>query len=137
MSRTTMSKWSIRATSAPPAQVVALDEPLGAVDRVEELDREAERVHHAHRVADAARAGAGRHPAHRAAERGEELLGAVHVPGGAHPVGEVVQGGRLARAQHQAVVGQLVGAAQVQRAVVLVLDVEARHVDPIRRTAAR
>ena len=100
------------------------------LDLVEELDGEAQRVDDADGVADAVGALALLHPLDRAAEFGEELLRLVDVLRGADAVGEVVQGGDVALAQHQGVVGQFVGAAQVQRLGVLVLDVEAEHVDP-------
>ena len=48
-----MLKWSSRAMRGAAVQVVALDEPLGVLGVVEELDREAERVDDAHGLADA------------------------------------------------------------------------------------
>ena len=112
------------------AQVVALDEAFGALDVVEELDGEAERVDDADGVADAGRAFALLEAPHRSTEVGEELLRLVDVLGRADPVGDVVEGGDVALAQDEGVVGQLVGAAQAQGVGVLVLDVETEHVDP-------
>ena len=97
------------------------------LDLVEELVGEAQRVLHAHRVADAldeavpAALGA-------AAQLLVVGLGRVDVLRGADAVGEGGDGGDRALAQHQVVVDELLEGAQVDRVLVLVGHVQAQQV---------
>lgn len=111
-------------------QVVALDVPLGPLDLVVELDREPQRVLHPDGVADSGGARPLGDQHHLTVTLGEEPLDALEVLGAAHPVGEVVQRGDIGLTQDQAVVGELVAAAQAQHPVVLELRVHPEQVDP-------
>ena len=113
---------------AGDVQVVAPRHPLDVVGLVEEFVREAERVDHAHRVSDA-RDEPALLSANITAQLREELDGPVEVLGGAHPVRERPHRGDLALAQHEVVVDELLGRAQVDRLVVLFRDVQTEDVD--------
>ena len=113
----------------PAAQVVALLEPVGGRRLVEELDGEAERVLGPDGRADPG-GGPGRQARRAAAEAGVEVRGQVQVGGRAHPVGQPGGRGLGALGQDQVVMGQLVVAAQVQRAGAGLGDHEAEHVHP-------
>lgn len=113
---------------AGDVQVVAPRHPLDVLGGVEEFVREAERVDHPHRVADALDE-AVLVAAYVAAELRVELDGAVEVFGRADPVREGGHGGDRALAQHQVVVDELLGRTQVDRLVVLRGDVEPQDVD--------
>jgi hypothetical protein len=109
------------------AQVVALLEAVGPVGGGEQLDREAERVLRPDRLPHAGR-GPGRNPRRPAAPGGEERLGPVQVGGGAYPVAEAGRGRAGAGPQDQAVVDELVVAAQVELGAGVEGDHEAEHV---------
>ena len=109
-------------------QVVAPGEPLDVLDLVEELVREAERVGHAHGVADA-RDEPVRLALGAAAERAVVLLGAVDVLGRAHPERQRRGRGDRPLPQHQVVVDELLERAQVDRAVALLGHGQPEHVD--------
>jgi hypothetical protein len=103
------------------AQVVTLLQALGVFGVVEELDGEAERVLGPDRLPDPGR-DAGRHPLRARAEGGEERLGQVQIGRGPHPVRQPGRRGLGTGSQDQAVVDELVVAAQVQRIVRLGAD---------------
>jgi hypothetical protein len=111
----------------PAAQVVALLEALGPVGGGEQLDGEAERVLRPDRLPHAGR-GPGRHPHRLPAPGGVERLGPVQVGRGAHPVAEAGRGRAGTRAQDQAVVDELVVAAQVELGSGVQGDHEPEHV---------
>jgi len=114
-----------RLGAAP--QVVALLEAFGPVSGGEQLDGEAERVLRPDRLPDAGR-GPGWQPRRPAAPGGEERLGLVQVGGGAYPVAEAGRGRAGPSAQDQAVVDELVVAAQVELGAGVQGDHEAEQV---------
>ena len=109
-------------------QVVAPRQPLDVRGLEEELVREPERVFDAHRVADALHEPLGA-ALDAASELGVEGDRTVEVVGRPHAVAEGGDCRDRAPAQHQVVVDELLGRAQVDRLVVFVGDVEAQHVD--------
>src|ERR1700722_17209771 len=110
-------------------QVIPLLQALDVIGVEEQLNREAERVLRADRLPHAGR-DPGRYPRRARSERRVERLGQVQVTGGPDPEGEPPRRGPRARAQDQAVVGELVVPAQVQRVRGVAADHEAEQVHP-------
>ena len=113
----------------PAAQVVALLEPVGGRRLTEVLDGEAERVLGPHGRADPG-CGPGRQARGPAAEAGVEVHRQVQVGWCAHAEGQPPGRGFGTLGQDQVVMGQLVVAAQVERAGTGLGDHEAEHVHP-------
>ncbi|SIH08788.1 Uncharacterised protein [Mycobacteroides abscessus subsp. abscessus] len=98
------------------------------VDVVEELVREAERILHAHGVADAADEALGP-PLNGTSELTVERLGGIDVLGGADPERERGHGGLRALPEDEVVVDELLHRPEVDGVLVLPRDLEVEDVD--------
>ena len=113
---------------AGAVQVVPPRQALDVLGGEEELVGEAQGVDHPDRIADAL-GEAVRLAPHLAAELGVEGHGLVEVLGRADAVREGGDGGDRPLSEHEVVMDELLGRAEVDRGVVLLRDVQTQHVD--------